>query len=188
VGFFPFSTSVQQVAWLPGDNGLVVASDDLGTAVDSNGTMIAGTLYLTRLDFRNITKITNLWYGVQAAGTGASTQTFAGLYSSAGVLLSGSADISALLTLAPQALPLSAPQVMPAGSSGWAAILANFATTQPNLFKIGGVGSIGAMNMNQAAAQLSYCVNGTGLTALPASIVPAANTAVNAFTFWAGGS
>ena len=83
--------------WLPADDGFLGANSD-PSAASGGGLLVAGTLYLARLNVRVATTITNLFYGVSVIGVGASTGSFAGLYSAAGALLSGSADIAANLT------------------------------------------------------------------------------------------
>jgi hypothetical protein len=175
--------------WQPSDNGLLIANSDPWDASGS-AVLTAGTLYLSKLTARALLLLSTLWFGLQAAGAGASTGSFAGVYSSAGVLLSGSADIAAQLTGAAGgfSVPLTSPQQIPAGQFVWAAVLANLATTQPTLAKgIGGAGGGAITDINLTAAAFRFATNGTGLVALPGSITPAANASTPS-DFWAGGS
>jgi hypothetical protein len=180
------------VAWQPSDNGMLIASDDLLACVSASTAITAGTLYLVKVTARAATLITNLNFGLSTAGSGASTGSFAGLYSSAGVLLSGSADCAAQFTGAAGAfaVPLTTPQTLAAGSFGWVAILSNLATTQPALVRAGGGGAgvPGLTNVGLTAATFRFAVNGTGITSLPGSVTPASNTSPASLPFWAGGS
>jgi hypothetical protein len=175
--------------WLPADNGLLAANADPdlqpGTAL-----LTAGTLYLAKLPARGTTVISNLWVGLATAGVGASTGSFLGLYSAAGLLLAQSADIDGILTgtTGGVAAALGVPQLLLAGSnaqSPWVALLANLATTQPTMRT--GSGSAGFPATNLAPANYRFATNGAGLSALPASITPSANV-TTAVTLWVGGS
>jgi hypothetical protein len=173
--------------WLPSDNNLLMAAGDPWAATTSN-LMIAGTLYLIKLKAVTSVPVTNILALLAAAGSGASTGSFAGLYSSAGALLSGSADVAGSFTGAasPLTLSLSTPQPVAAGAFVWAALLSNLATTQPQLRS--GVGSTGAVaNIGLTPAAARWATNGTGLAALPGSITPASNS-TSGLTFWAGAS
>ena len=127
-------TTSQQ--WLPGDDGFLGAESDPATQ-SGGGLAIAGTLYLSRINARSATTITNLWYGVGTAGANTAGTAFVGLYSAAGTLLSGSADQSAALsgTTGWKSLPLTTPQPVAAGTVVYAAILNNLTTTQPSLLR-----------------------------------------------------
>jgi hypothetical protein len=171
---FPGGAGTLPAVWLPADNGLLTAS---GPPFDfsSAATLVAGTLYLAKLPVRQSQTITNLLFALSAAGVGASSGSFAGLYSSAGVLLSGSADIAALITgsTGPITVPLTSPQAVTAGFC-WGAILVNLATTQPQLEKTG----VSAVSQNMGVtnpALFQFATNGTGQTVLPASITPGSN-------------
>jgi hypothetical protein len=174
-------------AWSLADEGLVACNMEDPAAAASTLIAVAGTLYLLRINAYNQITVSNILVGVSTAGNngGGSTGTFAGLYSSAGTLLSGSADVATLLTSSnTRVLPLTTPQVLAAGSFAWAALLCNLGTTQPTLTR--SAGSVAALNFNLAAASYRFCVNGTGLTSLPASITPSSNSQTGALGFLAG--
>jgi hypothetical protein len=179
------------VAWQPSDNGLLGGTGDTTVFVNTS-LVVAGTLYLVKLPVRTPQLITNIVLPLSAAGAGASTGSFTGLYSPAGTLLSGSADIGASFIAGNGQVPaaLSTPQQVTGGTGPsswpWAAILFNLATTQPTLSR--GNGTISIPNGGLTAANFRFCVNGTGLAALPGSITPASNTTAGAFPFWAGWS
>lgn len=182
-------TAIQAVPWLPADNGLLGANTD-PIATGSTTTLIAGTVYLAKLPVRSATLITNIVWAMATTGAGASTGSFAGLISSAGALLSGSADIATQLTGATGLIscPLTTPQAVAGGAEAawpWAVLVANLATTQPTLNR--GNGTIAAVNGGLGAAALRFAVNGTGQTTL-GSITPSANTQAGAFSFFAGWS
>jgi hypothetical protein len=176
------------VAWQPADNGLLAASAGDPALLTSTAILTAGTLYLAKLTARAAALISNLTFEVSVVASGASTGTFAGLYSAAGALLTGSADVNAsFLATGPAVCPLTAPQTVTAGAFVWAALLANFATTQPTLLK-GATATGNVPNVGLTPAVYRFAVNGTGLVALPGSITPASNSASGLLTIWAGAS
>lgn len=122
--------------WSPADDGFLGGNSDPSSA-SGGGLLVAGTLYMARINVRAATTFTNLFYGVSAVGTGASTGSFVGLYSAAGVLLSGSADQGAALagTTGYKQAALTTPQAVAAGAVVYAAVLCNLATSQPSLMR-----------------------------------------------------
>jgi hypothetical protein len=174
----------QATPWLPGDNQLLVANGDPDDAVNTS-LLTAGTVYLTKLTPRSPLLLSNLWFGLATVGVGASTGSFAGVYSAAGILLATSADIDTQLTgtTGGISIPLSAPQLI--ASSVWAAIVANLATTQPTLSR-GQGGSL--PNLNLTPATFRFGIAATGQTSLPSSINPAAISGSGGVNLWAGGN
>ena len=180
--------------WSPADNGLLFGACPVD-AVQTGTIMVAGTLYLVKLPARgriaaggNPLTLSTLWWGLWAAGTGASTGSFTGLYSSAGTLLTGSADIAAKLTggTGPFSQNLTTAQAIAPGTFVWAALLANLASTQPTIWR--SASSTTVPNMNLTAATYRYCTAGTGLTSLPGSITPSSNSQGTAIAYCAWGS
>ena len=187
-GTYPSPTLSQAWAptWIPADNGLLIAVSD-PELVSGSLLLTAGTLYLRKLSVRSAVLISNIWFVVVTAGVGASTGSFVGLYSSAGTLLSGSADIGGALTaVAAPSNALTTPQQLAAGTFVWVGILVNLATTQPTLARNNSINA--ASNIGQAAATFRTAVNGTGLSTLPASITPGSNLQPNSGTLWVGGN
>lgn len=187
------------LTWLPSDNGLLAANGDPALYA-TNLVCTAGTLYLAKIQIRQLTTITNLWWnfnGTGTLGTG-STGTWTGLYAgtgftcttatyTAGQLMSGtSSDISSLITGAvPLSFALATAQVgIPAGNFVYAAIVTNYATTQPSLWRALG-GSNTSSNGGLTAATYRWATNGTGRTTLPSSITLSSNSGTT-MTAWAG--
>lgn len=175
-----------QFPWNPADDGFTGINADW-CSESGGGLMTAGTLYLQRLIIRQATTITNLWYALSTSGVGASTGSFVGLYSQAGTLLSGSADIGAGLTAAAafRSFALTTPQALAAGTQVWAAILANLATTQPTLLRQLNTSVPAAGTPNSAPSTLRWGQQVAVGTALPAPLTVASN-ATTAFTFVVG--
>jgi hypothetical protein len=166
--------------WLASDNGFLAAVGD-PVLFNAGFLTIGGTVYLSKIPVRAPITASNLWCICTVAGVGASTGSFGGLYSSAGSLLTGSADIGGLvLGTGGVQIPLTTPQALAAGSFVWAAFLFNLATTEPTLARSSATG-----NINLAAAAARFAVPITGQTALPGSFAPGSLTP-DAATFWAG--
>lgn len=177
MGFYPVAAVA--APYLPSDNNLLAANGDPVT-FNAGFLTIAGTVYLSKIPLRNAGLYSTLWAVQTVAGAGASTGSFGGIYSPAGVLLSGSADIGGLVLGAGAVpIPLSAPQQLGPGFV-WAAFLFNLATTQPTLQRSSAFG-----NINLAAAVSRFAVPVTGQTSLPGSFSPGSLTP-DAATFWAG--
>jgi|SRR5215475_222624 len=185
--FNPFSAP--QIPWLPPDQGSYLLANGDPALMIGGTILVAGTLYLCKLQARTSIPLSAVRFSINSNGVGASTGSFGGIYSSAGNLLSGSADIGGLLTGAGDLnIPLSIPgQIVPGNGFVWAAILSNLATTQPTMNRLTSSTNTGA-NMALAAAGLRFAINGTGLVSLPSSINPASNISAGAIALWAGGS
>lgn len=179
--------------WLPPDDGLLAATYDPALC-DSTTQVSAGVLYLMKLQAREAITISNLWFGITISGSGTSTGTFVGLYSSAGQLLTGSADVGGpgngtfATPFESVKIPLTTPQLIPARSWVWAAMLINLGTTMPTLYRALSDSQFTGFTDWNGVKALRFTVAGTGLTALPASITPASNTTVNARSWWTGAS
>jgi hypothetical protein len=174
--------------WAPEDNNLILANYDPITSQGSAANT-AGTLYLMKLVAWHDLTITDLWLSISNGGTGASTGSYVGLYSSSGTLLSGSADIASFITVSgasTPSIPLTTPQAISAGSFVWAALLTNLASTQPSLHNANSTALQG--NPGLTAATYRFATNGTGRTTLPSSITPSSNAQTSALSIWVGAS
>jgi hypothetical protein len=173
--------------WTPSDNGLLTANFDPANLGASSSALPAGVLQLFKLPIRTALTLSNLLSIIGTLGVGASTGSFAGVYSAAGVLLMGSADIGALLLAAGNTtFPLSGPVgVQP--PFVWAALLANLATTQPVLWTATSSTNNKA-NIGLTSATARVGAVGAGLTALPASFVPSSINQGSGLTFFLGAS
>lgn len=175
-----------QLPWLPSDNGLLAATYDISSLNSNTGALTAGVMYLAKVQIRSAITATNIWWLGNTGGTGASTGSFTGLYSSAGVLLSGSADVATQFqATGAQSAALTTPQALAAGTFAWIAMLSNLASTQP-VFRSGPAPSAAILNLNLSAANFRSGIFGTSQTALPASFTPSAQTGNGVATFWAG--
>ncbi|MFI9339968.1 hypothetical protein ACIG0D_01630 [Streptomyces sp. NPDC052773] len=162
----------------PADHGLIAWSADPSLA-GSTSAAVSGTLYLAAVWIRSAAMISRLWWVHTTAGSGiVAGQCWAGLYDSAGARLASVGVDSEAAANGPRS-PAVAPLAVAAGRY-WVALLFN-ATTPPILARTAGA-SATANNLNLTAASLRYAVNGTGLTALPATINPAANTSTGALS------
>ena len=173
----------QTTTWLPADNLLQYASGPMDAYQSGSAALTAGTVYLVRVNITKGGTVSNIYWPVAAAATGASTQSFAGLYNAAGTLLTGSADQTGpLSTATPTLCPLTTPQVLPAGGFVWAALLTNFATTQPTIFRTGGAGSLTFYDAFLGAGSFRYATHNVGgLTALPGTVTPTSAAAIPLF-------
>lgn len=142
----------------------------------------AGTLYLCRVPVPTAGTITNITIYLSAAGSGlVSGQNFAALYSSAGALLSATADqTTAWASGGNKTMALSAAQAVSAGYV-YVGFYAN-GTTLPTLFRSVSGGIINA-GLAAASSNWATCANGTGLT----TAMPATTGTLTAYTigFWA---
>jgi hypothetical protein len=176
----------QAVSWLPSDNGMVIGNGD-PLDFTTGGILTAGSVYLMKLIPRYPgVLLSNLWFFITAAGVGASTGSFAGVYSNAGQLLTGSADIGAQLLggAGPFEVPLLTPQLLSAPV--WATIVANLATTQPTLLRGQSTGT--TPNVNLPTSQNRFGIAATLQTVLPASFTPSAMAGPAGGTYIVNGS
>jgi hypothetical protein len=164
--------------WLPADNGLLAAAcaPELATSGSgSPGGLVAGTVYLTKLQIRLATTATNIVYRVSSAGNGTASSTFVGLYNSSGTLLSSSSDITAnLASSGIYTTALGASQALTTGTFVWVAFLYNYTggTTIPQLNCFAGASSA-LLNLNLTRSTFRAATLATGgQTSLPASFTP----------------
>ena len=183
-GTLPTWQTSASVGWAPGDNGLLTASADPFAA--SLGTNQAGSarLYLVKLPIRLSMTITSLWVFVATAATGTSTNSYVGLYSSGGTLLSGSSDVgTAVSSTGAIQIALTTPQSVSAGFV-WAAMVFNGLTANPKMQSGAGIPNVGL-----AASTLRFAVNGqSGISTLPPSLTVSNNSQSNAVSWWVGAS
>ena len=119
-----------------------------------------------------------------AGGTGASTGSFVGLYSSSGTRLVTSSDIGTVpVSISTHAIST---QSLTAGTFVWVAIVVNLATTQPTLMRSAVPPGV-IPNLNLSAATSRLGVAATAQTSLPSSFTPSALAVTNnAALFWFG--
>lgn len=158
----------------PAAHGIAAWCYDPALAVNST-TLTNGTLYLTRVNIPADVTVTKLYWWVGNSGSSPATnQNHAGLYASDGTLLA-SANVDAAVSSTGLKTTTISSQALSAGSFYWIALLFN-ASVPPTLTRASGwTGVDAAANVGQTAATYQYAKNGTGRTALPASITPASN-------------
>jgi len=173
---------------LPGDQGLLEWNFDPAAGIVGGTVQQAGKPALARINIRTPMVVSNVMLHCITAATGqTANQNFVGIYNSAGTLLGSSAagSIDAKLTTGNVVTqPLSAPVSLGPGFY-WVAALFNSSGTSVLLAQA--ANSVANANTGLAAAVYRWAVNGTGLTALAASITPSATARTSgAITFWAG--
>lgn len=166
---YPLSVA-NDPSFKPADHGFASWTQDPATLGASDDATTAGVLYLMKVKVVNrSTLVTNVHVIV---GTGGATltagQNFAGLYSSAGVLLSGSADqTTAFGTAGFKTIALSSPQTLAVGMY-YVGVLAN-GTTPPRLLR-GTSFSASGLNANLTTATSRFLTSGAAQTALPTPV------------------
>jgi hypothetical protein len=172
---------------VPADHGLLAWTYDIDAAAQSV-TLIAGTIYLTKIPIRTAMTATTLWFAVGVAGVGVSTGSFVGLYSSAGTLLSGSSDLGTAIAAGSHSQNLTTPQALTAGTFVWAAIVVNQASSQPSLACPYNFTGSARQNINLTAATYRAAVpaGGTTQTALLGSFTPSSNSNTGIAALWFG--
>ena len=164
------------------DQGLLGWSyDPVGIQANSTG-WTAGVLQLIRVVPDSGGTVASVVISIATAGD-TLANSFAGLYSAAGVRLSGSANQStSWQSVGVKTVALTTPQVVTAGTVYYVGVLVGSATTVPALHL--GVFS-GVAMAGETAAPYRWMTSGTGLTALPASVT-LGSAGQQALTFWAG--
>lgn len=159
--YYPAGTAPS--VFTPADHGLLAWSYDI--AVCSSGTIIptAGLLQLVKLKLDQAALITNLVMHMTAAGvTLTAGQNFAALYSSAGALLSVTADQStAWQSSGLKSMALAVPQTVPAGDV-YVGFWSN-GSTLPTPSR-SNLGHSAAGNVGLSAPNLRFATANTGLT------------------------
>jgi hypothetical protein len=158
----------------PAVHGAAAWCYDPALAVNST-QLTGGTLYLTRVDIAAAINVTKLYWWVANTGSSAVTnQNWAGLYNSSGTLLASANVDTSFSSATLKATPIPA-TALSAGSFYWVAMLFNASVTPTLTRGSGWTGVDTAANMGLAVAAYRFAKNGTGRTALPASITPASN-------------
>jgi len=141
-------------------------------SVGTGQLLTNGTLYLSRINVGASGTVTKLFWGINSGGVSPTAgQNFVGLYDSTGTRLV-SVGVDARVT----STGLFTENVSQAVTPGyyWFGMLFN-AGTAPQVYRSQSLNATLA-NTNLSASQARWATNGTGLTALPASITPASNT------------
>jgi hypothetical protein len=171
------SLGVGEIA--PANQGLTAWSYDPVIGVNSS-TIANGILYLSAMYPQQSATITKIYAQVvTAAITPTAGQSFVGLYSSAGTLLTSAGIDTPIASAGLMTVTVPAAAVA-AGQMYWAAVLGNAATAA--LLARGNSlnGADTTVNANLSAATYRFAQNGSARTTIPASITPSSNI-VNSF-------
>ena len=180
----------ENLGWTAADQGFKAWNYDPANAGYSTYTTnpAAGTIYLARINIREamtITKIAAWWI----AGTGtAASNTYLGLYTSAGAELGVTSDFSASSTATVLAGLSIGSQSLTAGYYYVAFLIGTqFGTNKGGCVAAESANVSGAgPNAGLAAAALRWGINGTGQSALPtggSAFTLSSSTAI-AYSFW----
>jgi len=177
-----YQTEVDQ-AWAPSQNGLLAANGDPFVAQNA-GAAVSGTKYVIRVPVNITETVGNIWIIVTTAGaTLTAAQNLCGLYNSAGQQLQVTGDQSAVWTSTGAKQMALAASTVVTPPYVYVEVMSN--GTTPAAFAR--FGQPPSANLNLAGALLRCATNGTGATALDASITPASlSTSNTPFSFWVG--
>lgn len=170
--------------FIPARHNLIAWTYD--PALCTNSSLLTnGTVYLAKLHVGAATACTKIYWWVAAAGaTPTANQNQVGIYNSAGTLLT-STVVDADISSTGLKTTTIASQTLTASSFYWVGMVFN-AATAPTLARMAGLSGLStAVNVGLTAASYRFAINGTGQTALPASITPASNTTPNFGGPWA---
>jgi hypothetical protein len=181
----------------PSQQGLLAWTFPLALASGTASAAAAnGLLYLAGMSLPANTTVSNIWlYSQAAASTVTASQNFAGLYSSSGALLAGTAATTLDVPVATAGIvkgPLAAPYTTTASGTYYVGCFFN-ATTNLKFFTPAGFVTVTTSATSYqgfgalTAATYQFAVNGSGLTtALPTTITMSSNTLTGSFAYWAG--
>jgi len=171
---------------LPTDLGYAAWNFDPSGTSGSLYSLLIGKIYLQRVDIRNNITVSKLAFGFNSGGSGMSN-SYAGIYSSAGSRLAATTDISTAIQNVPGfelVVTLTASANLTANSFVWVALLVGASTgsaPQPTSASMPS-NDIGQSQLTvQTARGGTY---GTGQTSLPASITVASIAKNFSFLPW----
>lgn len=169
----------------PADHNLVFWTQDPGTLRATADATTSGSVYLMKVKVTASATVSTLYIGVITGGSVLTAgQSFVGLYTSSGTLLSASADQSANWTSAGlKTIPLLAPQAVSVGYY-YVGFVSN-GTTPPTLAT--GNGGSSAQNVGLTTGTARCLIGPAGQTSLPASIALGSQS-FNIGSRWAAGS
>lgn len=170
--------------WTPSDSSLVAANGDLRSA-SGVLTLIAGTIYLFRINVFTSTTVSLVNFIVNTPSSGTGSNSYTGIYSSSGTQLSVSSDFTttALVSGGPSTITVGSTSLT-AGSFYYVALLVNATTTQAHLYGFGMPAS--NINFGSSLSQASFVTNGTLQTSLPSSLSLASNSNSGSLAVWTG--
>lgn len=157
--------------------------------VMGSGTTPPGTnqqLYMLRVNIPVDSLVSRICLGIGTAGaTFVAGQNFIGLYNAAGTLLASSADQSTNWTNVGLVKSDMASPINVTAGNYFVGFIMN-ATTRPALLRTSFLTNMAdVLSPNQSAENSRYAIDGTGLSALPASVNMTTRTKLNA-GWWVG--
>jgi hypothetical protein len=166
------------------DHGLLAWNYDPALISSTLTTVTAGVVWLSRINVRYSMSVFNVIIETGTNGAGLTAgQNFAGLYNSAGTRVAVTADqTTPWATAGLQTMALASGPFTLSTGYYWVAVLQNFSTTSISLAR-GGNGMTAAFNAGLTVSTARAAQNGSGATALPASITPSSNTFTSS-PFW----
>lgn len=163
--------------WVPADNGLIAAAFDPAHAQTSvnplptGGTAAPGKLTLTKITVAKTATWSKIWFGLSSTNGAASlTNTYLGVYDTAGTLKGTTADVSSsfLSGSTPKSVDIVTPFTATAGYY-FIAILFNGTWTAGD-FTLKAAGGGISTNANLVAPNLRYSSMLSAQTTLPSTI------------------
>lgn len=174
---------------VPADFGLLEWNYDPLLAGGGTVMPTAGTGYILGVEVREPRLVTNLnMYLVSSGGTLTANECFAVLYNSSGTKIAATADqSSAWGSGSPKWVSMALVGGPYTLQPGFYAVQVFFnGTTGPSFLRAGLSGTAGAADPLVAAAAFTFAVNGTGLTAPPASVTLSSNSHTGAEQYCVG--
>lgn len=171
--------------WTPAQNNLQASNGDPN--VYGNATiMVAGTVYVMRVEIPFPMIVSNLWIAINVAGSALGSGagvTVASLWNSAGTKMADTADQSAAWAGAGAKPMAITPQTLSGGAAYYVSFFCGSGTTMPTPNR--GVGQ-NVVNANLTGPNLRCSVAATGLGTVPASLTLANLTGTGALMYWVG--
>jgi hypothetical protein len=167
---------------LPSDHGLATWTQDPATCGPTAVTLSSGALALSKVFLRTTKTVSTFWWVVSGAGA-ALTGTYIGLYTSAGVLIDQSSDVStSMQSTGAKSAPMAVSHSLAPGAY-WIAYLVSGGTTMPSVARGASVVT-GVTNVNLTPANYRFGAYGSGLASMPGSITVNSITNVANGTVW----
>lgn len=159
--------------------------DPMATGSGAGQAATGGTLYLMKVVPQQGGTVNNIivTVGSSTPATLTAGQNFAALYDDTGTQIAITADQSSVWTSGGvKTMPLTAPVVVQGGRNYFVALLSNGSPAAA--FVRSNSGTVTTPNAALSSAAYRFAVNGTLLTAMPASVTLASNSGTNAQPFW----
>lgn len=177
--------------WLPSDSGYLAWTFDDAQFNGTTGSAPSNSnVYLMKIPVRTAISVTNVDVYVTAVGTSLTTnECFIGLYTSAGVLIGQTADLSTdMLSNGSKihSLPLASGPFAVSAGFVWAAVLMNGTGSNPTLARSNTAVNPAYLNQHLTAATYRVGNLSGSATVLPASFTPSSNQQATVQAFWVG--